>query len=416
MVMGRLHLINEPMKIALTVMLILGLTTGGYFVWKKAPALKPAQSASSKQATAEVEIRDIYFAVNAAGDIGPADQVSVRPEVNGIIAELPVDIGDKVTQGQLLCRLDDKDLQIERTTRMAEIDGSRLQMERATRNFERAKRMANEKLISTEAYEDARTDYELSTNSLARSISALRQVEDRIRKTKIIAPFDCTILTRPVSIGQAVSGSGGYNSGTEVMSIANLNDMIITAHINQADVIRLNVGQAVDVQVESIPGLKLEGKLERLAPQAVIRNGIKGFTARIKLKEVDARVRPGMTALLRIPVGEAEDVLTIPLAAIYTDTLKGERYVYIKGKEKFERQIVRVGLTDNFYAEVQEGLVEGDLVALGEILEQNAPANVAGTRPGKKTSLAGKTASGTTSNSTGTVLTPRPATSRPAGS
>ena len=61
------------------------------------------------------------------------------------------------------------------------------------------------------------------------------------------------MLTRPVSVGQAVSGSGGFNSGTEVLTIANLNDMVINAHINQADITRLSQGQEVDVRWNRCP-------------------------------------------------------------------------------------------------------------------------------------------------------------------
>jgi len=110
-----------------------------------------------------------------------------------------------------------------------------------------------------EVYEDSKTEYDLATNSLERAQSALRLVDDHISKTKILAPFDCTVLTRPVSLGQTVSGAAGFNSGTEVMTIANLNDMIINAHINQADVTRLTTGETVDIQVESVPGLKMKG-------------------------------------------------------------------------------------------------------------------------------------------------------------
>jgi HlyD family secretion protein len=313
--------------------------------------------------------------VSAAGDIGPADQVSVRPEVNGRIAELPVDIGDPVKSGKLLCRLDDKDLQIERTQRLAEIDGARLQVEKAGRLYRRSEGLFNNNLISSEQFEDAKTDFQLATNGLERAVHALHLVEDRLSKTKILAPFDCTVLTRPVSVGQAVSGSGGFNSGTEVMTIANLNEMIITAHINQADVIRLSTGQLVDVQVESVPGLRLAGIVERIAPQAIIKNNIKGFTARIQLKENDPRVRPGMTAILNIPVGEAVNVLAVPLASVYTDPQRNERYVFIKDGENNERRTVRVGLTDNFYAEIQTGLSEGEIVSLGETLEQPGVRN-----------------------------------------
>ena len=154
-------------------------------------------------------------------------------------------------------------------------------MEKAGRDYERSKRLIAEKLISQELFDDTRTEFELKKNSLERAQKDLSLVEYRLTKTKILAPFDCTVLTRPVSVGQAVSGSGGFNSGTEVLTIANLNDMVINAHINQADITRLSQGQEVDVQVESMPGLKLKGLVERIAPQTTIKNNIKGYAVSI---------------------------------------------------------------------------------------------------------------------------------------
>jgi len=220
-----------------------------------------------------------------------------------------------VKKDMLLCRLDDHNLQIQRASRLQEIDGAKLALQKASRNFARSKQLFADHLVSAEAFEDTKTEYDLNTNLLERAQSALRLVEDQISKTKILAPFDCTVLTRPVSLGQTVSGAAGFNSGTEVMTIANLNDMIINAHINQADVTRLTTGQTVDIQVESVPGLKLKGSLERIAPQAVIKNGIKGFAARVAINEIDPRIRPGMTAILSLPVASVESVLAVPLAA-----------------------------------------------------------------------------------------------------
>src|SRR5258707_12486378 len=112
--------------------------------------------------------------------------------------------------------------------------------------------------------------------------------------TRIVAAFDWPVLTRPVSVGQAVSGSAGFNSGTEVMTIANLKNMIVSAHVNQADVTRMKTGQQVDLEVEAVPGLKFKGLVDRIAPQATIKNNIKGFETQILLKAIDPRVRPGM--------------------------------------------------------------------------------------------------------------------------
>ena len=349
-------------RFVVIVVILAALGYGGYYGWQTWQKRTHAERLSKLPKTAEVQSRDIKFSITAAGDIGPADQVSVRPEVNGRISELPVDIGDQVSKGQLLCRLDDQDLQIERSQRLTEIEGAKLQVEKAKRNYDRSKQLFEQSLVPKETFDDAKTELDLANNSLERSDKALRLVEDRISKTKIMAPFDCTVLTRPVSIGQAVSGSGGFNSGTEVMTIANLKDMIITAHISQADVTRLHTGQVVEIEVESVPGLKMKGEVERIAPQATIKSNLKGFSARILIKNIDERVRPGMTANLTIPVNSADGVLAVPLAAIFTE--RGSRFVYVKKSDSFERRPVQIGITDFNFAEITSGLSPGDDVAL----------------------------------------------------
>ncbi len=379
------------MKFFLTLFTVAGLGVGSFFLWKQWERRQAASAAAKPVSTANVEGRDISFAINAAGEIGPADQVSVRPEINGKIAELPVDIGDKLKKGQLLFRLDDTDLQSEKESQLSQIAGAKLQIEAATfqmekteREFKRNRELFEGRLVAQEIFDNARTDHEVAKNSLALSRNALeraekasKQIDDKLAKTRIEAPFDCTVLIRPVSLGQTVSGSAGFNSGTEVMSIANLNDMIITAHINQADVTRMKTGQPVEVQVESVPGLKMKGEVERIAPQAVIKNGIKGFSARITIKNLDERIRPGMTSILSIPVASVENALSVPLSAVFTE--KGERYVYVKDGEQFERRPVQIGISDYAYAEVQRGVNDGDVVAL------ETPADIKPLKPVKPT-------------------------------
>ena len=342
-------------------------------------AEKPgAQKTSSRPTTATVSTRDINFAITAAGEITPAEQVSVRPEISGRIEELTVDIGDKIKKGALLFGLDDQDLQTEKAQRQIEIEGSRLQVnasrlaaEKTELNFKRIKELRDGKLVSQEIFDNARVELdvaknavEISTNNLERSQKALQLVEDKLAKTKINAPFDCTILTRPVSVGQAVSGASGVNSGTEVLTIADLGELIINAHINQADVTRLSVNQQVQIEVEAVAGLKLIGRLVRIAPQATIRNGIKGFATRVIVKNDESSgVRPGMTANLTIPLQSADNVLALPLAAVFTD--QGERFAYVQQPDgRFGRVPIRIGVTDYDFAEVTKGLGGGETVSL----------------------------------------------------
>lgn len=354
--------------------IILVLLGAGFFAYKRWPAWRTKAEASAADArpkTAVVEQRDIRFSVPAAGEISPAEQVSVKPEINGRIELLPVDIGDEVKKGQVLFTLDDKELQNEKASVETEIERARLQLQQAERNYKRATELMGDNLISRELMENSKTEFDLAKNALEKSERELAIVKERLTKTKIVAPFDCTILTRPVSIGQAVSGSGGFNSGTEVLTIADLHNLIINAHINQADITRLKQEQEVDVSVEAVPGLSVVGKVERIAPQATIRNNIKGFAVRIFLRDVDKRIRPGMTANIKIPVASADNVVAVPLAAVFTErdpeTYKTERYVYVKKgseDEEYERRPVSIGVADFFFAEVQTGLKPGEIVAL----------------------------------------------------
>ncbi len=356
------------MKKWIVLIALLGAGFGGYSVWNNWQKNHASATAPNRPTTAAAELRDIDFAVNAAGEITPAEQVSVRPEINGMIEVLKVDIGDLVKKDDLLFKLDDKELQQTKASNLTDIERTRLELAKAERDYKRAQELLGAKLIAQEVYDDTKTTYDLAKNSLERSQKDLAITEERLTKTVVRAPFDCTILTRPVSTGQAVSGSGGFNSGTEVLTIANLSSMIINAQVNQVDVPRLKANQTVEVTVEAVTGLRINGVVERIAPQATIKNNLKGFAARIVLRNVDPRVRPGMTANVKIPVASAENVTAVPLAAVFTeknpDTAIMERFVFVQQGENFEKRNVKVGVSDFFYAEIQEGLAEGDVIAL----------------------------------------------------
>src|SRR3954465_2092733 len=125
------------MKKVVILIAVLGLGLAGYLIWNHQKA--PVSAKPTRTNTATIELRNINFAVTAAGEIGPDDMVSVRPEINGRISVLPVDIGDKITKGMVLCQLDDSDLQTERSSQITQIEGAKLQVEKARRNYERNK-------------------------------------------------------------------------------------------------------------------------------------------------------------------------------------------------------------------------------------------------------------------------------------
>lgn len=406
------------MRAVLLGILVVALAGTGFYFWTRSREGRNSQGFSAASSlgvrtTATVEEGDVNFVVSVAGEIGPAEQVSVRPEVNGRIRELPVDVGDRVPKDGLLFSLDDRDLRIEVETREKEIESAKLQldkariaMEQAKRDFDRDKELFEAKLVSAQVYENTRQrydsaskDHDLARNNIERSEKEVDLARERLLKTRIQAPFDCTVLTRPVSEGQAVSGSGGFNSGTEVLTIADLSSMVISAHVNQADVTHLKQGLPVEVEVDALPGLRIRGEVARIAPQATIKNNLKGYATRIVLKEVDPRVQPGMTATISIPVSSVSNVLTVPLSAVFSESETGEHYVLVRNGDSFEHRPVTVGVSDFFKVEIRTGLSAGETVALvdpGGLANRMAGTGNSSRPPGPRTAVA---AAPTTSSS-----------------
>jgi len=195
------------MKKWIVLVLTVGLAVSGYYGWNTWQKSKAASAEPGRPTTAIAETRDITFAVNAAGEIAPAEQVSVRPEINGLLEKLPVDIGDVIKKDDLLFKLDDSELQQQKASNLTDIEKCKLGVEKAERDYKRAQQLLADKLISQEVYDDTKTAFDLSKNALERSQKDLAITEERLTKTEVRAPFNCTVLTRPVSIGQAVSGS-----------------------------------------------------------------------------------------------------------------------------------------------------------------------------------------------------------------
>ena len=358
------------MKNIIILILVLAVVYFGYtsFTENQSESNSNLTKLKNRETTHSIETRDINFSVTVAGEISPAEKVSVRPEVHGKIAELPVDISDQVAAGDLLFRLDDKDLKIEIDTRKKQIDSANLQLEQSKNEYERSKKLFNDGLISEEAFQNTKTRYEVAQISRDRAQNDFDLATEKLSKTSIRAPFDCTVLSRPVSIGQAVSGTGGQSSGTEVMEIADLKNLIILSHVNQADVSRLGKNQKVKIEIEAVADLVIDGIVERIAPQATIRSGIKGFSTRIKLQNTDESIIPGMTATINIPVANSKDVVATKLASIFTERneveQRTETYAYVKKDEKYAKQMVEVGVNDLNFVEVLKGLSQGDEVAL----------------------------------------------------
>ena len=169
----------------------------------------------------------------------------------------------------------------------------------------------------------------------------------------------------------------------------------VASFVNPRKVPQMADAEAVVDLLGEVAGVTRKGST-RIAPQAAIKNGVKGYAARVLIKEIDPRVRPGMTANISVPVSSSPNSVSAPLAAVFTE--QGERYVYVQksGGDEFEKRTVRVGISDYDFAEILEGLQAGEVVSLVDrATKGSGPAAIkpASKAAGATTNTAPRTAS-----------------------
>ncbi len=345
------------------VVAILGIA--GYFGWswwQKHMLL--ADTGEQVYQTAQVERRTIAQTVDIAGDISPVEQVEVKSEVSAKIKTLQVRLGQVVKSGELLLELDDQELLTEFASVKIEIEGARLEAIKAREDHERDKQLFDRQLIAEKNLVDSRIAMELAENRLERAQARQRNVEDRLSKTRILAPMPGLVLELPVVDGQVVVAAASVNSGTMIMKIANMERLLITTHINQVDVARLSEGMEVDFTVDSVPDVAMRARIRQIAPMASVVRNVKGFTVELLIDQPDERLKPGMTADVVIPLSVSENVLSVPLAAVFSEGRQRVAFVSNGPGQPPVRREIEVGISNLDHVEIKSGLNDGETVLL----------------------------------------------------
>jgi RND family efflux transporter MFP subunit len=349
-------------SVTVTILTIIALAAGWWWLHGRNGN---GQGTIPERFITKAEKRDIDSNVEISGDVAPAFQLDVKSEVSGKIKALHVEAGDSVNEGEVLVEIDDRDLLTEKQSILTEIDGAKLEVEKDRRNYERAKELHDAKLISREQYDNLTSEYELAQNALVRAGRKLEILEEKLRKTKVTAPMNGTILTLPVIQGQVVIAAASVNSGTTLMTIADLSKLLVETHINQVDVARLQLDQQVKLRAESLKDAAMTGKISFIAPVATVKNNIKGFQVQAIIENPNARLRPGMSVNLTVPIARADAAVSVPISAVF----KGDgnkKVVYVRNGETTETREVKIGVTNYDYAEIKSGVEEGETILLVE--------------------------------------------------
>jgi len=386
-------------------------------------------------ATEKVQKRNIIEAISATGKIQPVKDIKISPYISGEVIEIFVKEGDRVKVGDILVRIDPEIYKSAYEQAEAQLNSQRAnlvnakaqlaQLEARFQNTEtvylRNKALWEKKVISDADFETAKTNYEVAKAdldaiqatikaaeySISSANAALKKSREDLTKTAVYAPADGRVSKLSVEKGERVMGASQFSAGTEIMRIANLDEMQAEVDVNENDIIKVKLGDTALIEVDAYLNRKFKGIVTEVATSAtttgVSIDQVTNFQVKIQLLKSSyldlippdqpdySPFRPGMSTTAEIQTQRRFDVLSVPIQAVTTrsdttgritrkaskpeeesqteqsenklpEIIKEYVFVYDNGIARLRE--VKSGIQDNNYIEIISGLKEGEDVII----------------------------------------------------
>ena len=393
---------TRPRKFALGGAVVALVATGAYL-----STVNGASTTIDPSRLVTVERGPMTRSVVATGKIEPITKVEIKSKANGIIERLAVDVDHRVEAGQVLAELDKENLNArlrearanleaaraaltaaEAQARKNEIEAEAPDLAFAKSAGQRAQSLADQKLISQEALDQARTVYEQAANrqraaqsqllvsrakidearaQVAQAQAAAERAVEELANSTIKAPIRGTVLTRDVEIGSPVSSilNLGANA-TLVMTLGDIGQVFVRGKVDEADIGFVKLGMTARITTESFREQTFSGKVTQISPIGVEKDNVTTFEVEVSIDNPGQQLKANMTANAEVILEEKPDTLVVPEAAISYDEKKAASVeVADPAADTGRRRVpVKVGIGNGTRTEVLEGLKAGDKVVL----------------------------------------------------
>lgn len=321
----------------------------------------------------EAKRADLRQAVRLSGTLQPFDQSVIKAEVAATVTDVAVRRGETVKKGQLLARLDTRDLGARLRERESNLASAKAALELAQINRTKATTLYRSGVKSQAAVDEAENAYANARANVAAIEQQVTMARKALGDAAIYAPIDGLVADRMANPGERVAVDA------RLFAIANLSVMEMEALVPAREVPRLRVGQAVRLKVEGFDDRVFDGQIERINPTA--KEGSRSIPVFIRLQNPDLVLRGGMFGSGEAVLAEAAGVVAVPGEAVRLDP-DGTAHVFVLTQGKLSKRKVALGLTGTTdgRAEIRSGVEAGETVVAtpGLKLTDGLAARVAG--------------------------------------
>jgi HlyD family secretion protein len=362
----------------------------------------------------------IIETVSATGKIQPEVEVKISSEVSGEVIALPIKEGQQVKKGDLLVKIN-PDIYVSGVNRTAaSVSNSRAgltqaeaQVKEAKANYDRNKTLFSKGVISKSEWDRIVSAYEVAVAgkqsayfNVQSASATLTEARDNLGRTTIYAPADGTVSLLSIELGERVLGTQQM-AGTEILRIANLNNMEVEVDVNENDIVKVSIGDEADIEVDAYLKRKFKGTVTSIsnsASTALTADQVTNFKVKIRIEKDSYQdllegksvnyspFRPGMTATVDIITKTKLDIIAVPISAVVikddTTSVKKDilaelekedqekkgtapksdkkfECVFVKVGDKAKLRVIKTGIQDDTNIEIVTGLKPGEEIIIG---------------------------------------------------
>ncbi len=366
--------------------------------------------------TAKANEITIVETVSATGKIQPEIEVKISSQVSGEIIDLPIKEGQVVKKGDLLVKIN-PDLYTSGLNRsVSNYAGTKSGLNQADASFKEAqasyqrnKTLYEKGIISKSEWDKAIASFEVAKANkqtayfnVQSASASVKEAKDNLGRTTIYSPNDGTISKLSVELGERILGTQQM-AGTELLRVANLNNMEVEVDVNENDIVKINIGDETKIQVDAYLKKEFKGivtSISNSASTATTADQVTNFKVKVRIlkesyqdliegkPETYSPFRPGMTATVDIITKRKQNVIGVPISAVViksdttatskivvSDAGSGDKVktksdkklecVFVKVGDKAKIRIVKTGIQDDTNIEILSGLKKGDEVITG---------------------------------------------------
>ena len=321
----------------------------------------------------------IVSTIEITGEIQPQVTVQIKSKVSGKVLKFYVEENDYVKAGQIIADIEPDYNQASTLAAIrARLTSSEIRLKNAQKDLADKQRLLTGSYVTqkeVDAAADELQEAQLEYKQALQQYDLVKELDTGGKVTHVYATASGTVINRPVQEGEMITSSNStYGEGSVILKVADLKKMIVSANINEVDIAKFKLGQSAVIKVDALPYQEFTGKITKIAAMAATVNSAIVFPVEIRLDNPGTALKPGMTGNVSITGETRDNVLIIPIRAVFSDDKNQDIvYLYKSGAAKDAQQQpkpsanpVKLGANDLQNVEVVEGLKEGDKISLTE--------------------------------------------------